>query len=144
MQRTLFVSLAIAVALGAGCTSSQVPIQQATTEITPSTFQNTTLMTLDLSNRDLDGAIPAEIGNLKNLIHLDLSDNRMTGLPAEIGKLQKLETLDLSNNQLTGLPLELGNLSNLQTLDLRGNPYSSYDLNLIRARLPETTILVDE
>lgn len=143
MNKLGLLALATTLVLGTGCTLTS-NLKQPTVN-TPSAvnFQDTSLTSLDLSHKDID-AVPAEIGRLLNLVHLDLSDNQLTGLPAELGKLKKLETLDVSNNQLTGLPLELGNLSNLQTLDLRGNPYSTYDLDLIRARLPETQILVDE
>ena len=66
----------------------------------------------------------------------------MTGVPAEIGQLKKLEFLDLSNNQLTGLPYELGNLSNLKVLNLSGNKYSQQDLNYIRNNLPTTVKII--
>lgn len=66
----------------------------------------------------------------------------MTGLPAEIGQLKKLEVLDVSNNQLTGLPYELGNLTNLKTLNLSGNPYSEADLQIIRKGIPNIRIII--
>jgi Leucine-rich repeat (LRR) protein len=64
----------------------------------------------------------------------------MTGLPAEIGKLRALEVLDLSDNSLTGLPMELGNLKQLKVLDLTGNPYSVQDLAAIEKELVNTEI----
>ena len=74
------------------------------------------------SNR-LDGPIPPELGNLTNLNHLDLGDNNMIGtIPAELGNLNVLELLDLRSNRLDGpIPSELGNLVNLGSLDLYGN-----------------------
>ena len=43
-------------------------------------------------------------------------------IPAELGNLTKLEHLDLARNALTGsIPPELGNLANLTELWLQGN-----------------------
>ena len=78
---------------------------------------------LDLPYNQLTGGIPAELGNLSNLVRLALSGNRLTGgIPAELGNLAYLKYLDLSFNQLTGeIPAELGNLSNLTQLFLHNN-----------------------
>ena len=49
---------------------------------------------------------------------LDLSDNQLSGsIPAQLGNLSSLESLYLSFNQLSGsIPKELGNLSSLESL----------------------------
>jgi Leucine-rich repeat (LRR) protein len=94
------------------------------------------LESLDISDNNLTGALPAEIKNLQNLKILKANNNNMTGVPAEIGQMSKLEILDLSNNQLTGLPYELGNLKNLKILNLSGNDYAEQDLERIREGLP--------
>ena len=58
---------------------------------------------LDLSNNQLTGSIPSEIGNLTNLTLLYLYENQLTGsIPSEIGNLTNLTYLKLSSNQLTG------------------------------------------
>lgn len=104
-------------------------------------LNNTKITSLNLSNNNLTGALPAEIRTLTNLQTLDVSNNNMTGIPAEIGQLSKLRVLNYANNQITGLPNELGNLSQLQIFDLSGNPkVSQQDLSGIRAKLPNTTI----
>ena len=51
----------------------------------------------------LTGSIPPEIGNLTNLIYLNLSGNQFTGsIPSEIGNLTNLNELWLNINQLSG------------------------------------------
>lgn len=104
-------------------------------------FDETNTEELNLSNNKLTGSLPSQIGNLKKLKILDLSNNNFTGVPAEIGHINSLEVLNLSNNNLTGLPNELGELSNLKLLDLSGNNYSEQDLEEIRTRLPNSVII---
>ena len=76
-----------------------------------------------LSDNELTGPIPAELGDLSNLEWLWLSGNELTGpIPAWLGDLSNLEWLNLGDNQLTGpIPAELGDLSNLQNLWLSRN-----------------------
>ena len=90
----------------------------------PSEIGNLTNLTyLTLYNNDLTGSIPPEIGNLTNLTELWLSRNELTGsIPPEIGNLTNLTSLWLGSTQLTGeIPVEIGNLTNLEILDLGGN-----------------------
>ena len=76
---------------------------------------------LHLSNSDLIGEIPSEIGNLTNLTRLYLSNNQLTTLPESIGNLSNLEELELNNNQLTMLPDSIGSISSLKWLYLSNN-----------------------
>ena len=66
------------------------------------------------------GSIPTELGALRRLKVLDLSQNSLTGsIPAELGNIESLEVLDLGYNSLTGsIPAELGNLGNLEVLNI--------------------------
>ena len=81
---------------------------------------------LVLSDNNLSGTIPPEIGNLTQLTQLDLEDNELTGpIPPELGDLPQLRRLVLGANELTGtIPPELGGLSQLTMLDLGRNSLS--------------------
>jgi len=110
-------------------------------QVSNALFENTAIEVLDLSDNDLSGSLPAEIRHLSRLRILDLSNNNFTGVPAEVGQLSKLEVLDLSGNPITGLPHELGNLQNLKTLNLKNTDYSTYDLEIIQAKLPSGVVI---
>jgi len=56
-------------------------------------------------NKNLS-SLPENIGNLKLLQSIDLSDNPLTSLPESIGNLNSLEKLDISNNKLILSPRE--------------------------------------
>ncbi|KZF25029.1 glucose-repressible alcohol dehydrogenase transcriptional effector [Xylona heveae TC161] len=66
--------------------------------------------------------LPAAIGRLRHLTHLDLSNNQLSELPAEIGMLSSLKNLLLFDNNLHSLPYELGYLYQLEFLGIEGNP----------------------
>jgi Leucine-rich repeat (LRR) protein len=84
------------------------------------------LMSIDLSNNNIAGPIPQEIGTLVCLINLNLSWNFLSGkIPEHIGNLQSLESLDLSNNHLSGeIPWDLTNLTSLSYMNLSYNNLS--------------------
>ena len=87
----------------------------------------------ELKLEKMNGVLPAELGQLSALRHLEIrgvgsKESRYIGfrlsggIPAELGNLQKLEVLDLSGNFLTGfIPAELGNLARLESLWLEDN-----------------------
>mgnify|MGYP000256069636 CR=1 FL=1 len=81
------------------------------------------LLNLDLSNNFLSGTIPISMENMSRLVTLDLSDNQLSdNIPPELGNLTQLTVLNLSDNFLDGnIPLELGELTKLTTLDLSDN-----------------------
>ena len=79
-----------------------------------------------LRENNLNGPIPAAVGNLTGLVRLDFQGNQLSGsIPGSLGNLSNLEQLRLYDNQLSGsVPTWLGNLSNLQWLNLRTNGFT--------------------
>lgn len=75
------------------------------------------------SNNLLSGNIPDQIGNLVNLEILSFWENNLSGsIPASIGNCTKLELFSLEDNQLTGsIPAEFSNLTMVNSLWLNGN-----------------------
>ena len=75
-----------------------------------------------LSDGELSGTIPSELGRLFELTHVDLSSNSLTGkLPKTLGGLSNLQEIRLSGNSLTGcIPLGLKDVatSDLSSLNL--------------------------
>jgi LPXTG-site transpeptidase (sortase) family protein len=98
------------------------------------------------ANANLSGSIPNSIGNLTNLVELEISSSSLKNsnlsgpIPSSIGNLTHLTSLTLRYNKLTGsIPASIGNLSSLSGLDVSNNPLSgslpvelsSSDLNYI-------------
>ena len=81
------------------------------------------LQVLYVENNNLTGEIPPELGNLTALRYLNVSNNRLTGpIPRELGSLTTLQDLQLFSNDLMGpIPPELGNLTALRSLNVYNN-----------------------
>lgn len=83
--------------------------------------------------------VPSSIGNLRQLINLNLDSNQLQHLPTTIGSCQALGLLSVRDNLLTEvseesarfvemdflqLPMEVGRLTNVKVLDVSGNRLS--------------------
>ncbi|XP_021973645.1 receptor kinase-like protein Xa21 [Helianthus annuus] len=82
------------------------------------------LIALQLDDNKFTGKIPQRILQLSSLsIILNLSQNNLFGsLPTEVGDLKMLSALDLSYNNLSGnIPSSLGSCGSLTSLSLKGN-----------------------
>ncbi|WMV57240.1 hypothetical protein MTR67_050625 [Solanum verrucosum] len=97
-----------------------------TGRLSPSVAKCQSLVRLRLGENQFSGPIPEEIGQLQNLVFLDLYMNHFSGeLPSEIANITVLELLDVHNNYLTGeIPSSLGELVNLEQLDLSKNSFT--------------------
>ncbi|KAK9937538.1 hypothetical protein M0R45_014319 [Rubus argutus] len=81
---------------------------------------------LDLSGSYLSSdELPASLGMLKSLQHLNLNFNSFWGsLPESVGNLSSLKTLELNQNAMNGsIPESLGQLSELVVLQLSLNSW---------------------
>lgn len=91
----------------------------------PTGIRNCTSLTgLDLSNNQLSGRIPSDIGGIVSFATtLDLSSNDFTGpIPASFANCTYLNLLNLDHNQLSGeIPRELGLLGRLTTFNVANN-----------------------
>ncbi|MGL5439731.1 MAG: S-layer homology domain-containing protein [Filifactoraceae bacterium] len=71
---------------------------------------------------DLKGNIPEGVGNLVNLIELNLKGNYMDGkIPDSICELSSLKVLDLSFSDFENIPLNIGDLTELEYLNIAGS-----------------------
>ena len=77
-----------------------------------------------LANMDLDGTIPASLGDCALLESLDLSYNKLTGtVPDALSRCVELSSLDVRGNQLTGAEPQFSTwpeMTDLQTSQRRG------------------------
>lgn len=66
--------------------------------------------------------LPDRIGDLTNLVELDLRGQQLTELPESLCYLPNLKRLYLPDNQLTTLPAKFSQLKQLVCLEVRDNP----------------------
>ncbi|MBC7877029.1 MAG: leucine-rich repeat domain-containing protein [Anaerolineales bacterium] len=82
--------------------------------------------------------LPAEIGLLKNLRFLYLPRHEIRILPDEIGELVNLVEIDLSFNKFSSIPINFGMLQNLKTLYLLNNQFISIPSAIFKLKRLET------
>ncbi|GAB7365075.1 hypothetical protein MBLNU230_g5856t1 [Neophaeotheca triangularis] len=96
-------------------------------KVPPSLALATKLNMLDISNNRLEQLDHAELYNLKGLLSLKLSNNRLTSVPSYFSQYYSLRSLNLSSNSLTEFPNALRGLTTLVDLDVSFNTISKLD-----------------
>jgi Leucine-rich repeat (LRR) protein len=80
------------------------------------------LIFLDLDFNDLSGSIPTELFLLTGLTQLDVNNNRLSGNVDQIGVFEQLEFLQIHANLFTGeIPDSMGDLTRMTTFTLHEN-----------------------
>jgi CCR4-NOT transcription complex subunit 6 len=98
---------------------------QGLRNLAPELFRYQFLNELYIASNKLT-RLPKEIGELRQLRHLDASFNQMSDSPPEIGMCTFLKQLLLFNNNVQELPFELGSLHLLEVLGIEGNPLDQH------------------
>ena len=90
------------------------------------TVENNHVTGISLLFNNVDGELPASIGDLTHLKTLEFSFNKLSGsLPSTIGNLTELELLAFNGNELSGaIPVSLGNLTKLKQFHLSSNKFT--------------------
>ncbi|KAK8714258.1 hypothetical protein V6N13_149451 [Hibiscus sabdariffa] len=79
------------------------------------------LRVLSLAGYESINELPEEVGNLKHLRNLDLSETSIKRLPNSLSTLYNMQTLALVNcSELVELPEDMRRLVNMHYLDIRG------------------------
>ncbi|NQZ77750.1 MAG: T9SS type A sorting domain-containing protein, partial [Ekhidna sp.] len=94
-----------------------------------SSFTNlTNLVEFWVDQCNVTGIVSSEIGNLRLLERLDISDNAMSGnIPEQITDLSNLQVIEIENNNFSDLP-NLTTLENITSLNVSGNNFDFADL----------------
>ncbi|MEZ4828227.1 MAG: leucine-rich repeat domain-containing protein [Bacteroidia bacterium] len=97
------------------------------------------LQVLNLSENKLK-TLPDELADLQHLQVLILTNNKIKNLPDSMRELENLTQLYLGRNQLVEMPAWVGGFSKLRTLDLSFNLLTTYEIELVAARLPKCNV----
>ena len=82
-----------------------------------------------LSGNNFTGPIPSSIGEMRNLLHLNLAHNHFSGvIPKSLGTLPSLQILDLTNNNLVAFEDGFKVTSPLEVLTLAENAQLQMEL----------------
>ncbi|XP_050223922.1 receptor protein kinase-like protein ZAR1 [Mercurialis annua] len=101
------------------------------------TCKDLRVVSVSIPKQKLFGFLPASLGSLTDLRHVNLRNNRFFGsLPSQLFQAQGLQSLVLYGNSLSGpLPNEFGKLKYLQSLDLSQNFFNgSVPMSIVQCK----------
>ncbi|KAM9360864.1 leucine-rich repeat-containing protein 2 isoform 1-T2 [Symphorus nematophorus] len=103
------------------------------------------LKRLELTGNYNLSELPFELSSLKQLVHLDIAENKFVSIPICALRMSSMQILDLSNNRLTDLPQDMDRLQQLVTLFVHKNnlPYLPHCLTNI-STLKMVVVSADE
>ncbi len=111
-----------------GCpTAIRLPANNLSGTINPDIGKLKKLKYLDLSNNHISGEVSNQISFLPRIVDMKLNDNKLSGeIPPSLGdESYHLVNLDLSNNQFSGsIPANIGHLNELKHINLSKNMLS--------------------
>lgn len=105
----------------------------------PASALPTTLRWLILTDNAVE-ALPAAIGDCRDLQKLMLAGNRLTALPATLAGCRRLELIRIAANDLSALPEQLLGLPRLAWLAFAGNPFAAHAEAAALAAAPAATV----
>ena len=97
------------------------------------------LQLLNISNCKIK-ELPLEIKECKNLQDVNFSGNKIRFLPAEMRELKHMEVLYIGHNRLFELPSWFGTLTKLRRLDISRNALTPADVSNAKRMLPKAEI----
>ncbi|EXJ55824.1 hypothetical protein A1O7_08755 [Cladophialophora yegresii CBS 114405] len=78
------------------------------------------IRTLNLTGNKMT-SLPS-LRSLKDLLALELADNKLSEIPTDLAQLQSLKSANFANNDIRLIPAELATMANLTSINLVGNP----------------------
>ena len=105
-------------------------------------LQMSSLQILDFSRNRLEGLLHSGLQSNNVLQYLSLYDNMMFGTIHELTNLRNLEHLDVSENEFTGtIPTNFGSLTDARSLFLGDNDYNAGQIPASFANLTQLEVL---
>ena len=87
---------------------------------------------LIIGGEKITAEIWTEIIKLKNLIILNLQNNKIKEIPADFSTLENLEYINFDNNQIIDLPKNISKFNKIRTLSFRNNKIKEFPTELAK------------